>query len=275
MNSVITLTTDFGDADGYVASVKGVILGINPAANIVDISHRIQPQNVHQAAFVLGTSYAFFPKNTVHLAVVDPAVGTNRRIVILRTPEGTFIGPDNGVLSYAFKNYTARLPDGEQGQNGLISLTEGASAVQVTNRRFFREPVSATFHGRDIMAPVAALLSQGFQPETFGNPVDRLVSISLTGPAIHQEGIIGHVIHIDHFGNIVTDIRQADLPEADFRLDIGGHPVSGMKHSYTAAKGLLALIGSAGYLEIALFGSSAAAITGARIGDEVKIGTGV
>lgn len=159
MSGTVTLTTDFGTADGYAAAMKGVILGINPAARLVDISHGIQAQNIPQAAFVLGTACPYFPDGTVHLVVVDPGVGTARRAVILKTPRAYFVAPDNGVLSYVVR-------DGEKADRAEkgprhIKLPPGLEAVSITRPRFWRQPVSATFHGRDIFAPVAARLSLG------------------------------------------------------------------------------------------------------------------
>jgi S-adenosylmethionine hydrolase len=276
MNSVITLTTDFGVTGGYVAAMKGVILDTNPEARLVDVSHDIPPQNVFQAAFILSTVYRYFPRSAVHLVVVDPGVGTARRIVVLRTPSGTFIGPDNGVLSYAIQEFASG--DFVEASGGLrqVKLNPEAHAVEVTNSRFFRQPISDTFHGRDIMAPVAALLSQGFQINAFGETVNRLNMLKLPQPEVLAGGgVTGHVLHIDSFGNVITDVRPEDLPaETGVRIDLGGHLAQGLKHAYADGTGLLAVIGSAGYLEIALKGGSAAALCGARVGDCVKIRAG-
>ncbi|MDV2989587.1 MAG: SAM-dependent chlorinase/fluorinase [Dehalogenimonas sp.] len=276
MNSVITLTTDFGTTDAYVGAVKGVILGINPAAQIVDISHQIQPQNIHQAAFILSRAFPYFPHSAVHLVVVDPGVGSNRRIIILRTPVGTFIGPDNGVLSYAARGYILQETGSAARGPQLATLTGEARAVAVTNSHFFRQPVSDTFHARDIMAPVAALLSQGFQINAFGETIDRLQMLPLSRPASDGAVVQGHVIHIDSFGNIITDVRCEDLLPGsnDLRLELHGHLISGLAQNYADTNGLLALFGSSGYLEIALKNGSAAAITSVRIGDEIKIRAG-
>ena len=273
MNAVITITSDFGADDGYVAAMKGVILSTNPAAQLVDITHRIAPQNVFQAAFVVGTAYAFFPAATVHLAVVDPGVGTDRRVIILRTPDGTFIGPDNGIFSYALRNYTIGKADGSLQQ---VRLASEARAVSVTNSRFFRRPLSDTFHGRDIMAPVAALLSQGFQINAFGEAVDRLYMLPLPEPEENPDGsITGHVLHIDAFGNIITDVGAAQLPAGrEIRIELKSHLVSGLQRSYAEGSGLLAVIGSSGYLEIAVKSGSAVALTEARIGDNMTIRAG-
>jgi len=276
MNGIITLTTDFGEAGGFVAAMKGVILGIAPDAQLVDVSHRISPQNVFEAAFLLSTVYRCFPRSAVHLVVVDPGVGTARKIVILKTPEGAFVAPDNGVLSYVLRDYVKE--NGEVVNGGLrkVALIGDAKAVEVTNRRFFRQPVSDTFQGRDIMAPVAAMLSQGFQMTAFGEATDRLNMLDLPRPEKLRDGTLtGHALHFDTFGNIITDVRAADLPSnGELRIEVGRHAVTGLKRTYAEGNGLMAIIGSSGYLEIALRGGSAAALTELRVGDAIKIRAG-
>ena len=190
MSVIITLTTDFGLTDAYVAAMKGVILGINPEAKLIDICHSIKPRNISQAAFVLSTAYEFFPQRTIHVVVVDPGVGTERRAIILRTPLADFIAPDNGVLSYVIEDFYQPHPlsphllqsrgDGKgfQGAKPLkttpaeqprqIELGPELEAVAITKPQFWRSPVSSTFHGRDIFAPVAARLSLGSSPIDFG-----------------------------------------------------------------------------------------------------------
>lgn len=189
MNPVITLTTDFGMTDAYVGIMKGVILGINPEASIVDICHTIQPQNVTQAAFVLSTAFPYFPQGTIHLVVVDPGVGTKRRAVILITHQALFVAPDNGVLSYVIKEAEPRF-----------------EAITISNPRFWRSPVSFTFHGRDILAPVAAHLSLGVPPREFGDVIHSLSVFPRPQPYQGAEGeLVGHIIHIDRFGNLITN----------------------------------------------------------------------
>ncbi|PPD58004.1 SAM hydrolase/SAM-dependent halogenase family protein [Dehalogenimonas etheniformans] len=272
MSGIITLTTDFGDTSGYAAALKGVILGIAPDVQIVDISHQIAPQNIFEAAFLLSTVYRCFPHYTVHLVVVDPGVGTDRKIIALKTSEGKFIGPDNGVLSYAVKNYVR---DAAITSSSLLQgeLSNGAKAVTVTNSPHFRHPVSDTFHGRDIMAPVAAMLSKGFELTAFGEPLERLTMLDLP-QAVKEPGgtVIGHIILIDRFGNMITDVRESDLPQGgELRLELGKKVVSGLKKTYSEGIGLMALIGSSGYLEIAVNGGSAAAVTNLKVGDVVKV----
>ena len=179
--SVITLTTDFGYMDSCVAEMKGIMLGINPEANLVDICHNVKAQNITQAAFILGTVYRHFPNKTIHLVVVDPGVGTERRAIVLRTRQGTFVAPDNGVLSYVIQHSMNETVTG-QGKytiKGKVEAGETVEVVHITNPRFWRSPISPTFHGRDIFAPVAAALSLGFPPVEFGEPQDSAVMLTL------------------------------------------------------------------------------------------------
>lgn len=278
MSALITLTTDFGLADGYVAAMKAVILGINPEAKLVDICHNIEPQSIRQAAFVLSTAYPFFPKKTVHLVVVDPGVGSERQAIILKTPSASFVAPDNGVLSYAIEPHLAEPPDEEAGpasETGLVkvALKPEVEAVAITNTRFFRSPVSPTFHGRDILAPVAALLSLGLPPMQFGQPLSSVAMFPLPQPDRGADGsLVGHVLHVDNFGNLITDIKGDDLAGAeDVTIEVGGRLISGLARTYAEGRGLLAVIGGSGHLEVALRDASAASLLDARIGDEVIV----
>jgi S-adenosylmethionine hydrolase len=271
MGAIITLTTDFGLADGYVAAMKGVVLGINPEAKLIDISHFIQPQNVAQAAFVLSTACESFPRGTIHLVVVDPGVGTERRAIILKTPVYIFVGPDNGVFSYLIRRFTDESGDSGQDQRELGPWLE---AVEITNPRFWESPVSPTFHGRDIFAPVAAHLSLGVPPEDFGEAIETITVIpGLQSNRTQNGDTIGRIIHIDYFGNLITSIRNSDLPKETkgINIEAGNHVISGLSLTYGSAVGLLALIGSSGYLEISLRDGNAAAYLGVKPGDEIKI----
>jgi S-adenosylmethionine hydrolase len=273
MNTVITLTTDFGLTDGYVAAMKGVILGINQEARLVDICHDIEPQNVSQAAFVLSTAYPYFPRKTVHLVVVDPGVGSARRAIILRTPDADYVAPDNGVLSYVIHQHMAA-PAKEVQPEGLteVHLSKQVEAVEITNDRFFRKPVSATFHGRDVFAPVAALLSVGFPAIQFGQPLTALNMMPISRPGKRPDGsLVGHIIHIDGFGNLITDIRGDDLPPSEVVIDVCGRLIAGISETYADRRGLAAVIGSSGHLEIALRGGTAKALLDARVGDEITV----
>ncbi len=268
MSEIITLVTDFGLDDPYVAVMKGVILGINPGAVIVDISHAIEPQNIAQAAFLLGTSHRYFPEGTIHVAVVDPGVGSRRRAIILKTPSAYFVAPDNGILSYVLAEASARASEPGTGER---ELSPGLEAVAITNPRFWRHPVSSTFHGRDIFAPVAAHLSLGVPLHQFGEAVHSVFALALPQPHIAADGlVIGHIVHIDRFGNLITDIGGSLIDE-DMVIETCGHQIMGLSSCYSEADELLALMGSSGNLEIAARDDSAAQMLGAKIGDDVRV----
>ena len=273
MSAIITLTTDFGLTDAYVAAMKGVILGINPEAKLIDICHSIKPQNIPQAAFVLSTAYQFFPQKTVHLVVVDPGVGTKRRAIILRTPSADFIAPDNGVLSYVIQESSAK-PAADNVNLQEIELEPGLEAVAITKPQFWRTPISSTFHGRDLFAPVAALLSLGFPPIDFGEAITSLIMLPLPQAYRRPDGsLVGHVLHIDTFGNLITNIKGSDLllAKQSITVEIGNHVISGLSRTYAEGQGLLTLIGSSGYLEVSLKGGSASAFLEAEVGSEVRL----
>jgi len=273
MGAIITLTTDFGLTDAYVAAMKGVILGINPEAKLIDICHSIKPQNIPQAAFVLSTAYQFFPQKTIHLVVVDPGVGTERRGIILRTPSADFVAPDNGVLSYAIQESSAK-PAADNVNLQERELEPGLEAVAITKPQFWRTPVSSTFHGRDIFAPIAALLSLGFPPINFGEAITSLTMLPLPKPHRRPDGsLVGHILHIDNFGNLITNIKGSDLPptKQPITVEVGNHAISGLSRTYAEGQGLLTLIGSSGYLEVSLRGGSASAFLDAEIGSEVRL----
>lgn len=276
MGGIITLTTDLGLTDAYVAVMKGVILGINPEAKLVDICHSIKPQNISQAAFVLSTAYQFFPQKTIHMVVVDPGVGTERRAIILRTPSADFVAPDNGVLSYVIQQFSAK-PVEDIVNAQQIELEPEMEAVALTEPRFWRSPVSPTFHGRDVFAPVAALLSLGFPPIDFGEAITSILMLPLPRPYQALDGLlVGHILHIDSFGNLITDIKSDDLPQTDWSMTtkVGEHLISELSHTYAEGRGLLAIVGSSGYLEVSLKGGSASALLDAKVGDEVRISHG-
>jgi len=273
MGTIITLTTDFGLTDAYVAAMKGVILGINPEAKLIDICHSIKPQNIPQAAFVLSTAYQFFPQKTIHLVVVDPGVGTERRAIILRTPSADFVAPDNGVLSYVIQESSAK-PAADNVNLQERELEPGLEAVAITKPQFWRTPISSTFHGRDVFAPVAALLSLGFPPIDFGEAITSLTMLPLPKPHRRPDGsLVGHVLHIDNFGNLITSIKGSDLlpTKQPIAVEVGNHLISGLSRTYAEGQGLLTLIGSNGYLEVSLKGGSASAFLDAEVGSEVRL----
>jgi S-adenosylmethionine hydrolase len=277
MGTIITLTTDFGLADAYVAAMKGVILSINPEANIVDICHTIKPQNIAEAAFVLSTAYPFFPRGTIHVVVVDPGVGTERRAIILKTPTACFVAPDNGVLSYVVQEYLVK-PRVAASQH-LAELGPGLEAVAITRPEFCPSAgrtVSTTFHGRDIFAPVAARLSLGQPPLEFGEKITTLTVLPIPKPHKGANGsLVGHILHIDSFGNLITNVNRHDLPEAreTITVEVGGRLIKGLSRTYAEGQGLLSLTGSSDYLEISLKEGNASAYLNAKVGDEVKITT--
>lgn len=274
MNSVITLTTDFGADDAYVAIMKGVILSTNPEVNIVDITHSVAPQNVYQAAFILGYTYRYFPKKTVHVAVVDPGVGSERRGVILKTPSALFVAPDNGILSYVIDELSSSKGSVAQysPDQDLVTLGKGFEVVAITEPRFWRQPVSTTFHGRDIFAPVAATLTLDISPYELGEKITSLHVFPILKPLVDYQGnLIGHILHIDHFGNLITNIKRANLPGKDIPIEVAGRLIQGITDYYAEGEELMAIIGSSGYLEIALKNGSAADFLNIGIGDEIKV----
>ncbi len=270
--AVITLTTDFGTEDAYVAAMKGVIIGVNPKATLVDISHNIEPQNIAQAAFVLGTAYPHFPGGTIHVIVVDPGVGTPRRAIILSNEQAVFVAPDNGVLGHVIG---ATSSEGHFGQAQLLELPSGFAARAITDPKYWRHPVSSTFHGRDIFAPVAAHLSLGVPPGAFGEAISQVYALPVPVPSLSGKGITGYVLHVDHFGNIITSLRHQDLPTGRWSIEVGGRRIENLSGSYEAAGSLGALLGSSGYVEIAARSGNAARQLGVRVGDKVTVKKGV
>jgi S-adenosylmethionine hydrolase len=271
MAAVITLTTDFGCSDGYVAAMKGVILGINPDVKIVDISHEIEPQNVLHASFILSTVHDFFPEGTIHIAVVDPGVGTNRKAIVLRTTRFFVVCPDNGLLTYLLEGSVARPVTG-----GRTRLDDKFQAVNLTNASYWRSPVSSTFHGRDIFAPVGAWLSRGTPMESFGEPIDEVEVLPLSMPRQTAEGrLVGEVLSVDNFGNLITNIRPKDLTQGPITIQTGSRLIRTVVRTYGEGEGLLAMVGSSGYIEIALKNGNAARLLSVHVGDEVHVSGGL
>ena len=258
---MITLLTDFGTSDYFVPAVKGVILTINPKVQIIDITHEIPPQDIETAGFILAACYGNFPKGTVNIAVVDPGVGSARRALIVDAGGYLFVGPDNGIFSYIF------------------TREADVKVYRIANQEFLREPVSATFHGRDVFAPVAAWLSKGISPESIGELLDDYVRLDVPEPVRSSDrGLIeGRIIHIDSFGNCVTNLTERELPveKADCaRLFFCGRQIDRFgSHFEQAQKSdeMFAYPGSAGYWEIALWCASAAEYTGAVKGTEILL----
>jgi len=274
MSSIITLTTDFGYDDAYVAAVKGAILSTNPEANIIDISHSIMPRNILQAAFVLNAAYRYFPQQTVHMAIVDPGVGSERQGIIVKTPSALLVAPDNGILSYIINDlFQIESPTSQYSHNlEQVTFKTGLEAVAITDPRFWRHPVSPTFHGRDVFAPVAAGLSLGISLYEFGEKINSLHIFPIPKPFLDPEdNLIGQVLHIDRFGNLITNIKNHDLPGKEVMIEAAGYCIQGISSYYAQNEGVMAITGSSGYLEISLRDGSACDFLGMVEGDEIKV----
>ena len=273
---IITLTTDFGLADVYAAAMKGVILGINPDAAIVDITHEVPPQDVRAGAYALDAAWDAFPPGTVHVAIVDPGVGTDRLPIAARGPGATFVGPDNGTLSYVLARAGGPRPDATPFVPGSVVLPERWTAYHLTERKYWREPVRSTFHGRDIFAPVAAHLSAGLAPSALGPRLTHVTAFAVPVAVESAGRVEGCVQHVDRYGNLVTNIAEALLSAAGggLTVEVGGREVVGLSGSFQGDGPLVAVIGSGGWLEIAVPNGSAARELGAGIGDAVAVRLG-
>ena len=271
---IITLTTDFGLRDGYVAAMKGVVLGISPEVTLVDISHEIPPHDVAHAAFVVGSICSYFPAGTIHVAVVDPGVGTDRNPLLVTTTEGTYVAPDNGLLTYVYERHAAVGSAGQDSDDAFMTPTmvpvpEGCAAYTLDREEYRLRHVSSTFHGRDIFAPAAAHLSAGVQPDDLGTPVDSVVCLNVPRPRVCDGGVEGRIIYVDRFGNMVCNIRAEDVAGGIAEVEIEGRRIPGLSSSY-AGDGLLAIVGSHGYVEVAVTEGSAAEYLGAGLGARVR-----
>ena len=260
---VITLTTDFGTADTFVGEMKGVILSVNPDAAIVDLTHEVPSHDIVAGAYLLGAAYRQFPPGTIHVAVVDPGVGTARRPLAVSGPNAAFVCPDNGLLSYVLEREGGSPPDRPPLEVGEAGLPPGWVAYHLKNDRYWRRPVSATFHGRDIFASVAAYLSVGEPAAKMGPAAVRVQAFRVPRPLAANGRIDGAVVHVDRFGNLVTNIGAALLPSSGaFVVEVGGRRTTGLVDSYQSEGALLAIVGSQGTLEIAARNGSAAAELG-------------
>ena len=258
----ITLITDFGLIDGHVGAMKGVMRTIAPSAELVDVSHEILPHDIHHGAFVLLTSYPSWPPGTTHLVVVDPGVGTERRAVAVQTIKGVFVAPDNGVLSY------------------VLAHEAVSAAVSLTNRKYWHQPVSPVFHGRDILGPAAAHLANGSSLDSLGEPVgiSDLVTFSVPVPQYHSDGhITAHIQHIDRFGNCTTDVPGDALLAADaWQVRVGAQVVGGIRRTFADVPlgSPLAFLDSTGFVAIAVRNGSAARQLGLDIGNQIALWPG-
>jgi S-adenosylmethionine hydrolase len=268
---VIGFTSDFGLRDPYVGTVKAVVLAACPDCAIVDVTHAIAPQNVIEAVFLTRQSWPYFPDGTIQLAVVDPGVGTARAAVALRTPRGYAVGPDNGVLSAALDPFLPAEVKELTGSAPLqIALPDGCEAREIRSVRVVRPNASATFHGRDIFGPAAGALAAGLPFAELGPTVERLWYQLVARGERTADGVRGTVLHVDHFGNLISAIRAADLPPGS-RSVIAADRRLPLVRTYGDQPELCALIGSGGYLEIALPNGSAATALNAGIGLEVTV----
>ena len=258
---IITLTTDFGLKDAYVGVMKGVVLAIEPRARVIDISHEIEPHSVAEGAFLLRTAYRYFPPDAIHVAVVDPGVGTRRKGVVIGTGHGVFIGPDNGLFSHVLADQNAI--------NGDSTALRGVSAVELTNPEYRLETVSNTFHGRDVFAPAAAHFARGVQLEGFGPPLEHVALLPNSLPVSRGRDVLGVILHVDRFGNAISNLRSRDLPPAP-TFEVGGVEIEGLSTSYQDAR-INVIIGSSGFVEVAVQNGSAAGTLGLSIGDTILV----
>jgi S-adenosyl-L-methionine hydrolase (adenosine-forming) len=258
---MITLLTDFGSLDYFVPAVKGAIYTINPQVQVADITHEIPPHDIASAAFILAACYRDFPRDTIHLAVVDPGVGSERRAIVVQAGAYLFVGPDNGVFSYVYARESE------------------VRVIHITCERFFRQGVSQTFHGRDLFAPVAAWLARGLSPDALGDEIEDYHKLEIPHPRASRGKIEGCVIHSDRFGNCITNITADELSlervrQSAVKMDFAGREITRFCTHFAESAGggeLFAYIGSAGYWEIAVWCGSAAQLTGARVGTEVVL----
>lgn len=260
--SVITLLTDFGDRDYFVASMKGVILGINPQARIVDLSHHVPPQQIGAAAYLLKAAYHYFPDGTIHVAVVDPGVGTSRRPLIVSTSRYHFVAPDNGLLSHIYQDEFS------------------VEVRQIENRQYRLESEGTTFDGRDVFAPAAAWLTRGQQPGSFGRLVQDYVRLPIPEPRVEAKVLTGQIVYVDHYGNLISNVGRFHLKElqgatrqSSVSVRVAGVTIEGLSGSYADGPkdGPGALINSNGQVEIFVRGGSAADLLKSGPNDPLQI----
>lgn len=255
MATTITLTSDFGTADGFVGAMKGVILSLAPHATLVDIAHDIPPHDIRAGTFALETAAVHFPPDAIHVAIVDPGVGSARAAILVETAQGRFLAPDNGVLT------------------GVVPGMDAARIFTLDRPEFWRPDVSATFHGRDVFAPVAAHLANGVEPVQLGTPTTRMVRLPWPQPQRCGDEIRGEVIHVDRFGNLITNLRLEDLGEEtkDTCFRVRDLEFRGITPHYVAGDGIMAVVNSGGRIEIALPGVSTARTLNTGVGEEIHV----
>jgi hypothetical protein len=260
-SGIITLLTDFGEQDGYVAAMKGVMLGIHPALKLIDLSHEVEPQDVPAGAFILAAHYRYFPAGTVHVAVVDPGVGSERAALACYAGGHFFVAPDNGVLDFCCD-------------------FSDLQAVRLTQRKFWRETISSTFHGRDIFAPAAAHLARGEPVVEFGEPFALQRKLPPLRGAVEKNVLHGQVAYIDRFGNLISNISEQQLrtfaQDQPVTVTLAGHLIGGPCKTYAEVPphAPIALIGSFGFLEIGINLGNAQRRFGARSGTPIAVTLG-
>lgn len=260
-NNIVTLTTDFGVSDHFVGTMRGVILDVNPQANVVDLCNSVNPFDVLDAALTLAQAYSYYPPDTTHVVVVDPGVGSARRPLLVTTTRHYFLAPDNGVLSL------------------VMDREERVLVRHITSEHYFLQPISQTFHGRDVFAPCAGWLSKGVEPAKFGEEITDYQRFSLPRPKpTGERALKGVILKTDRFGNLITNLTPANAPAifaagAELRITVGAATVSGLQASYAEGKPgePFAILNSMGYLEIAANRGSAAQLAKAGRGTEVTV----
>jgi S-adenosyl-L-methionine hydrolase (adenosine-forming) len=255
VGAIVTLTTDFGVQDSFVGTMKGVILSRCPDAQLVDITHEVPPQQVRSGALRLAAAAPFFPPGTVHLAVVDPGVGSARRAIAIEADGYRFVGPDNGLLSFAAPR-----------------AAPGWYAVEIANRQHMLQRVSPTFHGRDVFAPAAAHLANGGALADLGPEIPSVEELHLYPATREDQRLVGSVLDVDHFGNLTTNVRAGQLANAEIeRVCVGSAEIGELSRWYDPSHELIALINSDGWLEIAAPGGNASACLGVGIDAPVQV----
>lgn len=257
---IITLTTDYGTSDNYAGVMKGVILNINPEVTVVDITHSVLAHDILDGALTIGQAHKYFPPRTIHLVVVDPGVGTARRPILVAGDQHYFVAPDNGVLS------------------AVYDQNESIHAWHVTAEHYFLNPVSATFHGRDVFAPTAAWLSKTWQTGSFGEEIEDFVRFAIPRPKVNGNTVKSVVLRVDHFGNLITNLKPEEVPalfaaDVKFTIRVGNGIVQKLVPTFAdgAAGEVVGMIGSTGYLEISINKGNASRTLAAARGSEVTI----
>ncbi len=255
-SGILTLTTDFGADGPYVAAMKGVVLGLAPKTQLIDVSHRIAPQNILEGAFVLAAIVDAFPAGTVHLGVVDPGVGTDRRLVVVQVAGQWVVAPDNGLLG------------------GVVRGRDVEGIWEIANPKLCRPVVSKTFHGRDILAPAAAHLVLGLDPDELGPRRSKVITLANFEPRKDEHGLVGEIIFRDAFGNLITNVPSSRLgpePHHDWTVEISGERIEGLCQTYgdRPSGSLIALVGSSGWVEVAVVNGDAGRFLAAGSGTTV------